>query len=197
MRYEQGSCTVYDRVVQYCIALNVRMWKSLGLHPMSGCVQLDTCIGYGSPAKEGTPAAHHGAFGAEEAQKIRERYGRDPKEAPFTVPEAVYRCALPLLLSLSATTSLVSSLTSSLIPLLTPTRTSALSTPLTRHLTLSLMPFSVLQAPWKPLFHLCAPHATWPMSSHTPCTPPPYSPSVLFLPTLIPSPLVSLCLLCA
>lgn len=54
-------------------------------------LQLDTCIGYGSPSKEGTPKAHHGAFGEEETPEIRKRYGRDPDEGPFTVPDAVYR----------------------------------------------------------------------------------------------------------
>lgn len=53
-------------------------------------IVVETVIGYGSPSKEGTHNAHHGAFGDEEAQKIREHLNWKHQE-PFYVPEDVYR----------------------------------------------------------------------------------------------------------
>jgi transketolase len=50
-------------------------------------IQVDTTIGYGS-SKQGTHKAHHGTFGAEEVEKIRERLHVDYKD-PFTVPKEV------------------------------------------------------------------------------------------------------------
>lgn len=47
-----------------------------------------TRIGYGSPAKEGRPAAHGAPLGVEEVKRTKERLGMDP-EATFFVPEAV------------------------------------------------------------------------------------------------------------
>jgi transketolase len=46
-----------------------------------------TVIGYGSPNKEGTGAAHGEPLGAEEAKLARQRLGW-PYAAPFTIPEA-------------------------------------------------------------------------------------------------------------
>ena len=46
-------------------------------------------IGYGSPAKEGTPAAHHGAFGEEEGAAIR-RHLNWKHDEKFFVPPEVY-----------------------------------------------------------------------------------------------------------
>ncbi|CAI5496274.1 unnamed protein product [Closterium sp. Naga37s-1] len=53
-------------------------------------IQVDTVIGFGSPRKQGTSAAHHGAFGPEETEAIRETL-HWPYNEPFTVPEEVYR----------------------------------------------------------------------------------------------------------
>lgn len=52
-------------------------------------IQVETVIGFGSPSKEGTAKAHHGAFGDEEAAKIREHLKWSSKE-PFHVPPEVY-----------------------------------------------------------------------------------------------------------
>ncbi|CAI5461626.1 unnamed protein product [Closterium sp. Yama58-4] len=53
-------------------------------------IQVDTIIGFGSPKKQGTSAAHHGAFGKEETEAIRKTL-RWPYNEPFTVPDEVYR----------------------------------------------------------------------------------------------------------
>eukprot|EP00850_Spirogloea_muscicola_P007184 SM000036S13228 [mRNA] locus=s36:79287:81935:+ [translate_table: standard] len=49
-----------------------------------------TIIGYGSPKLQGTPKAHHGAFGEEERENIRQKLGWESTE-PFHIPEAVYK----------------------------------------------------------------------------------------------------------
>ena len=51
--------------------------------------QVETVIGFGSPAKEGTPKAHHGAFGEEEGAAIR-RHLNWKHDEKFFVPPEVY-----------------------------------------------------------------------------------------------------------
>eukprot|EP00897_Mesotaenium_endlicherianum_P009850 jgi/Mesen1/8894/ME000535S08198 len=52
-------------------------------------IQVETTIGFGSPSKQGTSKAHHGAFGEEEAGKIRETL-RWQNPTPFDLPQEVY-----------------------------------------------------------------------------------------------------------
>jgi transketolase len=50
---------------------------------------LDSHIGYGSPHKQGTPAAHGEPLGEEECRLVKRYYGW-PEDAQFLVPEGVY-----------------------------------------------------------------------------------------------------------
>ncbi|HJZ96514.1 MAG TPA: transketolase [Candidatus Solibacter sp.] len=50
---------------------------------------LDSHIGYGSPHKQGTPAAHGEPLGEEECRLVKRYYGW-PEDAKFLVPEGVY-----------------------------------------------------------------------------------------------------------
>ncbi len=50
---------------------------------------LDSHIGYGSPHKQDTPAAHGEPLGPEEARETKRAYGW-PEDAKFLVPEGVY-----------------------------------------------------------------------------------------------------------
>jgi transketolase len=52
-------------------------------------IVLDSHIGYGSPGKQGTAAAHGEPLGAEEARLTKRYYGW-PEDAKFLVPEGVY-----------------------------------------------------------------------------------------------------------
>ena len=52
-------------------------------------IVLDSHIGYGSPGKQGTAAAHGEPLGAEEARLTKRYYGW-PEDATFLVPEGVY-----------------------------------------------------------------------------------------------------------
>ena len=52
-------------------------------------IVLDSHIGYGSPGKQGTAAAHGEPLGAEEARLTKRYYGW-PEDAEFLVPEGVY-----------------------------------------------------------------------------------------------------------
>ena len=63
----------------------------LRLSPPPLVPQVDTTIGYASD-RAGTSAAHHGAFGSEQAEVIRRRLDWSHREL-FFVPEEVYRWA--------------------------------------------------------------------------------------------------------
>jgi transketolase len=52
-------------------------------------INLDSHIGYGSPHKQGTSAAHGEPLGEEECRLVKRYYGW-PEEAQFLVPEGVY-----------------------------------------------------------------------------------------------------------
>jgi len=52
-------------------------------------IVLDSHIGYGSPNKEGTAAAHGEPLGADEVRLTKRQYGW-PEDASFLVPEGVY-----------------------------------------------------------------------------------------------------------
>jgi transketolase len=52
-------------------------------------IVLDSHIGYGSPSKQGTAAAHGEPLGAEETRLAKRYYGW-PEDAQFLVPEGVY-----------------------------------------------------------------------------------------------------------
>ncbi|CAI5488792.1 unnamed protein product [Closterium sp. Naga37s-1] len=88
LRWHVQRITLHDAADLDALRTAIQAAKSETHRP--SVIQVDTVIGFGSPKKQGTSAAHHGAFGKEETEAIKKEL-HWPYNEPFTVPEEVYR----------------------------------------------------------------------------------------------------------
>ncbi|GJP64052.1 hypothetical protein CLOP_g21084 [Closterium sp. NIES-67] len=88
LRWHVQRVTVRDAADLDAIRAAIREAKRETQRP--SLIQVDTVIGFGSPKRQGTSAAHHGAFGEEETKAIRKAL-HWPYSEPFTVPDKVYQ----------------------------------------------------------------------------------------------------------
>ncbi|CAI5535429.1 unnamed protein product [Closterium sp. Naga37s-1] len=88
LRWHVQRITLHDAADLEALRTAIQAAKKETHRP--SVIQVDTVIGFGSPKKQGTSAAHHGAFGSEETKAIKKEL-HWPYSEPFTVPEEVYR----------------------------------------------------------------------------------------------------------
>ncbi|CAI7875274.1 unnamed protein product, partial [Closterium sp. NIES-54] len=88
LRWHVQRITLHDAADLDALRTAIQVAKNETHKP--SLIQVDTIIGFGSPKKQGTSAAHHGAFGKEETEAIKKEV-HWPYNEPFTVPEEVYR----------------------------------------------------------------------------------------------------------
>jgi transketolase len=70
-------------------ALRSALARAIAEQDRPSLIRVRSVIGYGSPAKAGTPAAHGAALGVEEVRATKLALGLDP-DREFDVPDAVY-----------------------------------------------------------------------------------------------------------